>query len=78
MVFMIEVEVLIPNFKDKENFSKEITIIRNGKELKVINTLLQPGDRYKITKERADYLIEKNIVKIYKEPKKKESPEKID
>ena len=33
---MIEVEVLIPNFKDKENFSKEITIIRNGKELKVI------------------------------------------
>ena len=69
MVFMIEVE---------KNFSKEITIIRNGKELKVTNELLQPGDRYKITKERADYLIEKNIVKLYKEQKKKESPEKSD
>lgn len=75
---MIEVEVLTPNFKDKQNFSKEITIIRSGKELKVTNELLQPGDRYKITKERADYLIEKNIVKPYKEPKKKESPEKSD
>ena len=38
---MIEVEVLIDNFKDKENYNKEITIIRNGVETKIQYTLLQ-------------------------------------
>lgn len=75
---MIEVEVLIPNFKDKEKFSKEITITRNGKELKVANELLQPGDIYKTSKERAEYLIGKNIVRLYKKSKKIESPEVSD
>lgn len=78
MVFMIEVEVLIPNFKDKENYYKEITIVRNGKILKVFNELLQPGDRYKVSKERAVYLSEKNIVKTCKKLEKKESPKKSD
>lgn len=72
---MIEVEVLIPNFKDKENYYEETTITRNGKELKVINELLQPGDRYKLSKERAEYLVANNIVKLHKELNKKESPE---
>lgn len=49
---MVEVEVLIENFKDKEN-----------KHL----GLLQPGYKYPITKERAKYLSEKGIVKITKE-----------
>lgn len=49
---MVEVEVLIENFKDKEN-----------KHL----GLLQPGYKYPITKKRAKYLSEKGIVKITKE-----------
>lgn len=75
---MIEVEVLIPNFKDKEIYCKEYKIIRGGKEIKVINELLQPGDRYIISKERAEYLSGNNIVKVYKDPDKKKSPEKSD
>lgn len=54
---MIEVKVLIENFKDKEN-----------KQL----GLLQPGFKYPITKERAKYLSEKGIVEIIK-PKKDEN-----
>lgn len=54
---MIEVEVLIENFRDKEN-----------KQL----GLLQPGYKYKITKERAKELSEKKIVAIVKEVKSKE------
>lgn len=49
---MVEVKVLIKNFKDKEN-----------KHL----GLLQPGYKYSITKERAKYLSEKGIVEIIKE-----------
>lgn len=75
---MIEVEVLIPNFKDKENFSKEMIIFRNNKEIKVTNELLQPGDRYNISKERAEYLSKKNVIRLYKKPKKKETSEKSD
>lgn len=54
---MIEVKVLIENFKDKEN-----------KQL----GLLQPGFKYPITKERAKYLSEKGIVEIIN-PKKDEN-----
>ena len=54
---MIEVKVLIENFKDEEN-----------KQL----GLLQPGFKYSITKERAKYLSEKGIVEIIK-PKKDEN-----
>lgn len=69
---MVEVEVLIPNFKDKENFGKKITIKRDGREVEVENELLQPGDIYPITKERYQYLSQKNIVKRIVKDKKKE------
>lgn len=71
---MIEVEVLINNFKDKENKNKKFQIVRNGKEI-IINEgdLLQCGDRYKITKERYDELSKLKIVtKVLKEKKDKE------
>ncbi len=54
---MIEVEVLIENFKDKEN-----------KHL----GLLQPGDVYKVTKERYEELSKQGILKKHIEPKKEE------
>lgn len=54
---MVEVEVLIENFKDKEN-----------KHL----GLLQPGYKYLITKERAKELVNKKIVKIVENKKNKE------
>ena len=63
MINMIEVEVLIPNFKDKENYKKKISITRKGKEIIVENELLQVGDIYKITKERYDKLSKLGIVK---------------
>lgn len=70
---MIEVEVLIPNFKDKENYKKKISITRKGKEIVVENELLQVGDIYKITKERYDKLSKLGIVKkITKEKVNKE------
>lgn len=71
---MIEVEVLINNFRDKENKNKKFQIVRNGKEV-IINEgdLLQCGDRYKITKERYDELSKLKIVtKVLKEKKDKE------
>lgn len=71
---MIEVEVLINNFRDKENKNKKLQIVRNGKEI-IINEgdLLQCGDRYKITKERYDELSKLKIVtKVLKEKKDKE------
>jgi len=65
---MIEVEVLIKNFKDKEICYKKTPVIRNGKEIILENDLLQPGDIYKITKERFSYLSSKGIVtKVKKE-----------
>ena len=51
---MVEVEVLIHNFKDKEN-----------KQL----GLLQPGYRYHIKKERYEELSKKGIVKLVKKEK---------
>lgn len=71
---MIEVEVLINNFKDKENKNKKIQIIRNGKEI-IINEgeLLQSGDKYKISKERYSELSKLKIVtKVLKDKKDKE------
>ena len=58
---MVEVEVLIDNFKDKENYSKKTTIIRNGKEIEIQFKLLQKGDNYKITKERYNLLSNANL-----------------
>lgn len=74
---MIEVEVLINNFKDKENKNKKIQIIRNGKEI-IINEgeLLQSGDKYKISKERYSDLSKLKIVtKVLKDKKDKEDKE---
>ena len=69
---MIEVEVQINNFKDKENYDKTITIIRNNQEQKVTRELLQKGDKYKISKERYEHLSKKGIVvKAKKETKEK-------
>lgn len=67
---MIEVEVLKDNFKDKENYNKEITIKRNNKEIKILRKLLQKGDIYSVTKERYEVLSKKGIVaKVKKETK---------
>lgn len=59
---MIEAEVLIDNFKDKENFYKKISVKRNNKNIYLENELLQKGDIYPITKERFKYLSSKGIV----------------
>ncbi len=69
---MIEVEVLINNFKDKENYNKKNFIIRNGKKIEVENMLLQKGDIYTISKERYSILSEKGIVAKTKDKKDKE------
>ena len=66
---MKEVRVLIDNFHDKENFNKEITIKRKGKEVKVKCELLHNDDIYYVTKERFKYLAEKKIVEEVKKPK---------
>ncbi len=66
---MIKVELLIDNFKDKENFDKPIKVIRNNKEITVQGKLLFKGDIYEITKERYNYLAKKGIVSKFKEPK---------
>jgi len=67
---MIEVEVLINNFKDKENYSKKITIVRDGKETELQYDLLQKGDKYKVSKDRYEELSKLEIVaKVKKEPK---------
>lgn len=67
---MIEVEVLINNFKDKKNYSKKITIVRDGKETELQYDLLQKGDKYKVSKDRYEELSKLEIVaKVKKEPK---------
>lgn len=60
---MIEVEVNINNFKDKENKKQKLQIIREGKVL-VLNEgdLLQKGDKYKISKDRYKELSKLGIV----------------
>lgn len=72
---MIKVEVLIDNFKDEENYSKEIPIVRNGSELKLKRKLLQKGDIYEISKERYEHLSKKGIVAKYKNSKKEVTEE---
>lgn len=69
---MIKVEVLINNFKDSENFKKEIVVIRDGKEIKLKEKLLNKGDIYEITRERYNHLSKKGIVSKYKISKEKE------
>lgn len=71
---MIEVEVMINNFRDKENKNKKISIIRNNKEIILDEgELLQKGDKYKITKERYETLSNlKIVIKVPKERKDKE------
>jgi len=71
---MIEVEVLINNFKDKEHKNKKIEIVRNKQGI-LLNEgeLLQKGDRYKITKERYNELSKLGIVvKVQKEKDKED------
>lgn len=72
---MIEVEVLINNFKDLENYNKKIKIIRNGKEMEIQFKLLQKGDIYNISKERYALLSKKGIVVKVKKESKSESKE---
>lgn len=67
---MVEVEVLINDFKDTENYNKKIIVKRNGKEIELHSKLLQKGDIYSIRKEREKYLSSKGIVKRLK----KENP----
>ncbi len=65
---VIEVEVLINNFKDDENFNKVTKIKRNGIEIEIVGKLLQKGDIYSISKERYEVLSRKSIVaKVKKE-----------
>lgn len=70
---MTEVEVLINNFKDKENKNKQIEIVRNKQGI-LLNEgeLLQKGDRYKITKERYNELSKLGIVVKAQKEKDKE------
>lgn len=67
---MVEVEVLIDNFKDIENFNKVIKVIRNGKEIELQNKFLQKGDIYSITKERYNFLSKEGIVAKVKKDNK--------
>lgn len=69
---MVEVEVLIDDFKDIENYSKKTTIIRNGKAMDIQFKLLQKGDIYKISKERYSKLSKKGIVSKVKKESKEE------
>lgn len=70
---MIEVEVLINNFKDKEHKNKKIEIVRNKQGI-LLNEgeLLQKGDKYKITKERYNELSKLGIVVKAQKEKDKE------
>lgn len=75
MIKMIEVEVLINDFKDRENYNKKISIVRNGKEIEIQFQLLQKGDIYKITKERYAILSKKGIVSKLKKDTKEDKGE---
>lgn len=72
---MIEVEVLIDDFKDLEIYNKPTKIIQNGKEIEIQFKLLQKGDIYNITKERYILLSKKGIVAKVKKDSKAESKE---
>ena len=72
---MVEVQVLIDNFQDIDNYNKVIVVKRNGKEISLMNKLLQKGDIYKITKERYKYLSDKKIVEKYKPVKTEDKGE---
>jgi len=72
---MVEVEILINDFKDKKNYNKKITVIRNGKEIEIQFQLLQKGDIYKISKERYITLSKKGIVTKLKKDTKEDKGE---
>lgn len=72
---MVEVEVLINDFKDKENYDKKISVIRNEKEIEIQFQLLQKGDIYKISKERYIALSKKGIVSKLKKDIKEDKGE---
>ncbi len=72
---MVEVEVLINDFKDKENYDKKILVVRNGKEVEIQFQLLQKGDIYKISKERYIILSKKGIVSKLKKDIKEDRGE---
>lgn len=72
---MIEVEVLIDNFKDLKIYNKPTKIIRNKKEIEIQFKLLQKGDIYRVTKERYALLSKKGIVAKIKKDSKAESKE---
>lgn len=68
---MVEVEVLINNFKDLEVFPVETKVVRNGVEILLQNELLQKGDTYSITKERYTKLSKLGYVTKAKKDKEK-------
>lgn len=72
---MVEIEILIDNFKDKENYDKKTSVIRNGKEIELQFQLLQKGDIYKISKERYNLLSKKGIVSKVKKDMKEDKGE---
>ena len=61
---LVNVEVVIDNFQDLENYNKEIVVERKGKKVKLFNKLLFKGDKYTVEKKRAEYLQSKGIVNI--------------
>lgn len=61
---LVNVEVVIDNFQDLENYNKEIVVERKGKKVKLFNKLLFKGDKYPVEKKRAEYLCSKGIVNI--------------
>lgn len=74
---LVQVEVQIDSFKDKEMYNKPLKVTRRGEEINIIQKLLRKGDIYETTIERADYLesigavkkIEKNSFKRMSEEK---------
>lgn len=62
----VEVEVLIDSFKDNSIFNTPTKIKRNGKEIIIVQKLLQKGDKYFVTKENSLALSKKGIVSIIK------------
>lgn len=72
---MIEVEVLIDDFKDLEIYNKKVKVRRNSQELELQFKLLQKGDIYSISKERYALLSKKGIVAKVKKDSKAENKE---
>lgn len=65
----VEIELLIDSFKDEERFAEKIEVTRNGKKVTLVSHLFFKGDRYTVSKARAEYLVSKGIAKIVKKDK---------